>query len=87
VVRAVAAFNVNYAQFPGFLQVIWAIGVSMIVLAALIHLPLRAVAAVGSGIILLHNLGDYVAVQGWAGPGSEAPGAWACCIPCWRGSG
>ena len=29
-------------RFLGFLQVIWVIGVSMIVLAALIHLPLRA---------------------------------------------
>lgn len=76
VVRAVVAFNVDYAQFPGFLQVIWAIGVSMIVLAALIHLPLRAVAAFGIGIILLHNLADGIAVQGWAGPGSEAPNAW-----------
>jgi uncharacterized membrane protein len=75
VVRCVVAFNFNYAQFPGFLQVIWAIGVSMIVLAALIHLPLRAVAAVGIGIIALHNLGDAFAVRGWAGPGTEAPGA------------
>ncbi len=76
VVRCAVAFNVNYAQFPGFLQVIWAIGVSMVVLAALIHLPLRAVAGVGIGIILLHNLTDGWTVQGWAGPGSPAPGTW-----------
>jgi uncharacterized membrane protein len=75
VVRCVVAFNVDYGQFPGFLQVIWAIGVSMVVLAALIHLPLRAVAGVGMGIILLHNLTDGWAVQGWRGPGSEAPDA------------
>jgi uncharacterized membrane protein len=75
VVRCVVAFNFDYAQFPGFLQVIWAIGVSMVVLAALIHLPLRAVAAFGIGIIALHNLADGVTVQGWQGPGSQAPDA------------
>jgi uncharacterized membrane protein len=75
VVRCVVAFNFDYAQFPGFLQVIWAIGVSMVVLAALIHLPLRAVAAIGIGIIALHNLTDAYAVQGWRGPGTEAPDA------------
>ncbi len=75
VVRCAVAFNFDYPQFPGFLQVIWAIGVSMIVLAALIRLPLPAVAAVGIGIVALHNLADGVTVQGWRGPGSEAPGA------------
>ncbi|HEU4562128.1 MAG TPA: heparan-alpha-glucosaminide N-acetyltransferase domain-containing protein [Longimicrobium sp.] len=75
VVRCVVAFNLDYPSFPGFLQVIWAIGVSMIVLAALIHLPLRAVAAIGIGIIALHNLADGIAVQGWRGPGSAAPDA------------
>jgi len=74
VVRCAVAFNFDYAGFPGFLQVIWAIGVSMIVLAALIRLPLRAVAGFGIGIIVLHNLADGVTVQGWQGPGSEAPG-------------
>jgi uncharacterized membrane protein len=75
VVRCAVAFNVDYAQFPGFLQVIWAIGVSMVVLAALIHLPLRAVAGIGIGIVALHNLADGVTVQGWQGPGSRAPDA------------
>ena len=32
-------FNFDY-RFFGFLQVIWVIGISMIVLAVLIHLPL-----------------------------------------------
>ena len=36
-------FNVRY-DHGLFLQVIWAIGVSMMVLAALVHLPLRAIA-------------------------------------------
>jgi uncharacterized membrane protein len=41
-----------------FVQVIWALGWSMVVLAALIHLPLRAVAAFGVLMILGHNLLD-----------------------------
>lgn len=40
------------------LQVIWVLGVSMIVLAALIHLPLWAVATVGVGMCVFHNLLD-----------------------------
>ncbi|HEU0052433.1 MAG TPA: heparan-alpha-glucosaminide N-acetyltransferase domain-containing protein, partial [Longimicrobium sp.] len=39
VVRCLVAFNFDYAAFPGFLQVIWAIGLSMVILAALVHLP------------------------------------------------
>ena len=45
-----------------FLAVFWAIGVSMIVLAALVHLPHRVVLAVGLAIVFLHNLLDHVAV-------------------------
>src|SRR2546423_9054990 len=41
-------------------QVIWALGCSMIVLAALIHLPLRAIAAIGAALIVGHNLLDRV---------------------------
>lgn len=75
VVRALVAFNLDYASFPGFFQVIWAVGVSMIVLAALLRLPTPAVAAVGIGIVALHNLTDGIRVQGWQGPGSAAPDA------------
>lgn len=45
------------------LQVIWVLGVSMIVLAALVHLPVRAVAAVGLLMIATHNLLDRFTVQ------------------------
>jgi uncharacterized membrane protein len=41
VVRFGVFFSADY-RFFGFLQVIWVIGVSMIVLAALIHLPRRS---------------------------------------------
>src|SRR5262249_39559346 len=43
VVRFCWVFNLDY-RFS-VLQVIWVIGVSMIALAALVHLPLRAIAA------------------------------------------
>jgi uncharacterized membrane protein len=42
------------------LQVIWAIGCSMIILAALSRLPLKAVAAIGLIMIVGHNLFDGI---------------------------
>ncbi|MEO5594689.1 MAG: heparan-alpha-glucosaminide N-acetyltransferase domain-containing protein [Chitinophagaceae bacterium] len=42
-----------------FLQVIWAIGISMILLAALIHLPFRVLFGIGLLIFFAHNLLDY----------------------------
>jgi uncharacterized membrane protein len=71
-VRLGATFSVDY-RFLGMMQVIWVIGVSMIVLAALIHLPLRVVAGFGLAMIALHNLLDRFHVQGWQGPGSAVP--------------
>ncbi|HWA26380.1 MAG TPA: heparan-alpha-glucosaminide N-acetyltransferase domain-containing protein [Lacunisphaera sp.] len=46
-------FSVDPHFFIG--AVIWVLGWSMIVLAALIHLPLRGIAAFGLGMIFLHN--------------------------------
>jgi uncharacterized membrane protein len=43
---------------PLFFQVIWALGASMLVLAALIHLPLRAILAISLIAIFGHNLLD-----------------------------
>jgi len=73
---------VGYAwptQAPAFpptaiwLQVIWAIGISMIALAALLHLPRVAQFAVGLGIVCLHNLLDPIRLT------ADQPGyvAWA----------
>jgi uncharacterized membrane protein len=73
VVRFGFYFSFDY-RFLGVLQVIWVLGVSMIVLAALIHLPLRVIAAFGIVMIALHNLLDGVNLQGWNGPGSAVPG-------------
>lgn len=73
VVRAVAFFNLD-PRFLFFFQVIFVIGVSMIVLAGLIHLPLKAVAGFGLIMIALHNLLDRYPVAPWQGPQSPVPG-------------
>jgi uncharacterized membrane protein len=75
-VRLGATFSVDL-RFFGMMQVIWVIGVSMIVLAALIHLPLRVIAGFSVGMIALHNLLDRFQVQGWRGPNSPVPGVWS----------
>lgn len=49
-------FNFDYHVMIA--QVIWAIGWSMVVLAGLVFLPARAVAAFGLALIFLHNLLD-----------------------------
>jgi uncharacterized membrane protein len=64
-------FNVRY-DHGLFLQVIWAIGVSMMALAALVHLPLRAIAVFSLAVIAGHNLLDGIDAQIF--------GAWA---PLW----
>lgn len=43
-----------------FVQVIWALGISMIILAGLIYLPLPAIAAFGLVMIFGHNMLDAV---------------------------
>lgn len=58
VVRFGWLFSLDYSF--AFVQVIWAIGCSMVVLAGLIHLPRWAMAAIAGGMILLHNLFDGV---------------------------
>lgn len=61
VVRFSLFFNFDYS-FLGLAEVIWVFGVSMITLAALIYLPVRAIAAFGIGMIALHNLFDGIIV-------------------------
>jgi uncharacterized membrane protein len=68
------AFNFNLRYEMGvLLQVIWAIGASMIVLSALVRLPVRVVGAIGLVMIVGHNLLDGIS------PGQF--GAWA---PLWN---
>ena len=64
-------FNVRY-DHGLFLQVIWAIGVSMMVLALLVHLPMRAITLFSLIVICGHNLLDSFEPQDL--------GAWA---PLW----
>lgn len=61
VVRFSLVFNLDYS-FAGLGQVIWVIGVSMIVMAAMIYLPVKVVGAVGLAMIVLHNLLDGIQV-------------------------
>ncbi len=61
-------FNV---RTPPLLQVIWAIGVSMLALSALVWLPRKAIWVVGVGMILGHNLLDRIQP-----PLAQAPPAW-----------
>src|SRR5262249_43535191 len=75
-IRVVVWFNLDF-HFALELQVIWVIGVSMVVLAALIHLPLRMIAAGSVAMIALHNLLDLVRVKASQGPGMPGPGFWA----------
>ncbi|MEX1186508.1 MAG: heparan-alpha-glucosaminide N-acetyltransferase domain-containing protein [Gemmatimonadaceae bacterium] len=74
VVRFGVFFNVDYT-FLGVAQVIWVLGWSMIVLAGLIHLPLRVVGGFGVAMMLLHNLLDPFQVAQWQGPASPVPDA------------
>lgn len=52
-------FNIG-ANFMPVLQVIWAIGMSMIALSIFVWLPHRAIALIGVAMILGHNLLDTV---------------------------
>ena len=74
VVRTVVWFN-WHPSLLAFLQVIWAIGVGMIVLAALVRLPVGIVAATGVAIVLGHNLLDGIQTVPWRGPDSPVPSA------------
>jgi uncharacterized membrane protein len=47
-------------QYPVLLLILWALGVSMIVLAILMYLPFPVLASVSAAIILLHNALDSV---------------------------
>lgn len=57
-VRTAWEFNFNYSF--AFVQVIWAIGWSMVALSALVFLPSRAAGAIGVIMIFTHNMFDGV---------------------------
>jgi uncharacterized membrane protein len=53
-------FALTFGAGPWIINVLWALGLSMIVLALLIHLPLRALAVLSIAVIALHNLMDPI---------------------------
>jgi uncharacterized membrane protein len=55
-------FDIHYSHI--FLQVIWSLGFSMLVLAALVYLPKKAILIFSLVLIFGHNLLDYVHVEG-----------------------
>ena len=56
----VVGFGFNFGIPVPFLQVIWAIGWSMLAMAVVVGLPVRAVLAIGAAIVLGHNLLDPI---------------------------
>jgi len=56
-------FSLNVHEF--WFLVIWAIGWSMIALAALIHLPIWTITTFGIVMIMTHNLSDGVKPESW----------------------
>lgn len=61
------SFAIPWKEHSGLL--IWALGWSMISLAALIHLPRWAIATVGIGIITLHNALDFLTPESFGAIG------------------
>lgn len=57
---AIISLAISFNPFYNFilLQVIWAIGISMIILGGLIHLPFKLIFTIGLVIVLGHNLLD-----------------------------
>jgi uncharacterized membrane protein len=74
IVRLLGSFNVD-PKYLANLQVIWAIGVSMVVLAGLVHLPQRAILAIGLLIVCGHNLLDAFRAPAWTSPTLPEPSA------------
>ena len=58
VLRVAWTFNFDYAHYM-LAGVIWMIGWCMVLMAGIVYLPTAAIAALGIGIIVLHNLTDY----------------------------
>jgi len=76
IVRFGITFNLDYSFF-GMAQVIWVIGVSMILMAALVYLPVKIVGYAGLAMILLHNLLDAFRIPpNIAFAGNPPPDVW-----------
>jgi uncharacterized membrane protein len=72
VIRTSVFYSFDY-RFLGFMQVIFAAGVGMIVLAALVRLPTTVVGTIGIAILALHNALDGIRGVNWNGPPAPPP--------------
>lgn len=63
IIRVILLSQISYRREIVILFILWAIGCSMIVLAALIYLPVRALVALSIAIIALHNLLDPISAS------------------------
>jgi uncharacterized membrane protein len=70
--RLIIWWDADLGTMFALLQVIWAIGVSMVLLSALVRLPLAALGVLAAALLLGHNLLDGIRVAPWF-PGSPAP--------------
>ena len=75
ILRLIMWFNVDLG-FLAFLQVIWAIGWSMVLLSALVRLPLAAIAGIAAVIVLGHNALDGLRVPFWFPRPAEPARVW-----------
>ena len=57
-------FAMTFGAGPYLINVLWGLGGAMIVLAMLIHLPTRVLAALSIAVIALHNLADPINLPG-----------------------
>src|SRR5204863_5942088 len=69
-VATAIGWQFGFQLIPAFVLVLWALGWSMIVMAALVHLPRAVVAAGAIVMIATHNLFDGVTPDSW---GAFAP--------------
>jgi uncharacterized membrane protein len=63
VLRFILFLNVGFSNTLIILSVIWMLGLCMVVLAGLIHLPTRLLATLSIAMIAGHNLFDHVAAE------------------------
>jgi uncharacterized membrane protein len=73
-IRVAWTFNFDFAHYM-LAGVIWMIGCCMILVAAIVFLPIRAIGITGVAIIALHNVTDLFAGQLRSIWGENGPGA------------
>jgi uncharacterized membrane protein len=85
VIRIAWTFNFDFANYM-IAGVIWMIGWCMILMAAVIHVPLPAVAAISIAIVALHNITDFFRPAISQAFGDDGPGGLFAISVLWRPS-